>query len=242
MNRTGDSAPRYALYLAPPPEAPLWRFGSKVLGYDAATGEAMPGFAPGGYSASQWEAVVARPRLYGFHATLKAPFRLAPGVDRATLMADLSAFAARRQGFDLGPLAVACIRGESDAGFAALTEITPSVELAALERDAVMQFEPHRAPATPAEIARRQPDRLTERQRQSLTAFGYPFVGPDYRFHMTLSGMVEDAEAVADSLAEILANQLGTVRLQVDAIVLFEQPAPSAPFRIIQRASFSRPA
>lgn len=29
---------RYAVYLAPPAESALWRFGSSVLGYDAETG------------------------------------------------------------------------------------------------------------------------------------------------------------------------------------------------------------
>ncbi len=38
---------RFAIYLAPPPDTPLWRFGSEVLGYDAATGEdkTMPSIA-----------------------------------------------------------------------------------------------------------------------------------------------------------------------------------------------------
>ena len=39
---------RYAVYLAPPPESALWRFGSAVVGRDAASGEARSGFAPDG--------------------------------------------------------------------------------------------------------------------------------------------------------------------------------------------------
>ena len=33
------SSARYALYYAPAPDTPLWRFGSELIGYDAATGK-----------------------------------------------------------------------------------------------------------------------------------------------------------------------------------------------------------
>ena len=34
---------RYALYLAPPPESDLWRFGCHVIGRDASTGASREG-------------------------------------------------------------------------------------------------------------------------------------------------------------------------------------------------------
>ena len=74
------SAPiRWAVYLAPPPESALWRFGSDVIGRDAASGERNAGFALDGFDAAAWRALTSEPRRYGFHATLKAPFRLAEG-------------------------------------------------------------------------------------------------------------------------------------------------------------------
>lgn len=66
---------RYALYLAPPTESELWRFGSDVIGRDAMTGASCDGFALEGYPPASWRNMTSEPRRYGFHATLKAPFR-----------------------------------------------------------------------------------------------------------------------------------------------------------------------
>ena len=76
---------RYALYLAPPADSELWRFGSRVIGRDAASGVDISGFALEGWSAPDWRAATQEPRRYGFHATLKAPFRLAEACDEAAL-------------------------------------------------------------------------------------------------------------------------------------------------------------
>jgi 2'-5' RNA ligase len=230
------SQPRYAIYLAPPAETPLWAFGSKVLGHDAATGQDLHGFAPGGMEPAAWRRIAMRPRLYGFHATLKAPFHLAPGQTLEDLQGELSSFAAARASFDLGPLAVTAIADENGHGFAALTQTLPSAQLAELEMATVRAFEPFRAPLTAADRAARRPERLSPRQREALDRFGYPFVGPDYRFHMTLTGDVADVHDIADMLAEAVASEIGTTRLNVDALVLFEQPESGARFRIIQRA------
>jgi alpha-D-ribose 1-methylphosphonate 5-triphosphate diphosphatase len=48
---------RYALYFAPAPDSALWRFGSGILGYDAATGEEVPLVPFAGFSETgqrQW--------------------------------------------------------------------------------------------------------------------------------------------------------------------------------------------
>lgn len=235
------SKPRYAIYLAPPAGTPLWAFGSKVLGHDAATGEDVTGFAPPGIDPTVWRRITTRPRQYGFHATLKAPFHLAVGMRLEDLQGELSAFAAARTAFDLGPLAVTAIADEAGHGFTALTQTLPSASLANLENAAVHEFDRFRAPMTAADRAARRPERLSPRQREALDRFGYPFVGPDYRFHMTLTGEVADVHDLADLLADAMANEIGTARLMVDALVLFEQPQSGARFRIIQRASMQAP-
>jgi hypothetical protein len=232
------TAARYALYLAPPPDTPLWAFGSGVIGYDAATGRELHGFAPEGHQPAAWRAMTEAPRLYGFHATLKAPFRLAEGAALAALENELATFTAMRAAFDLGPLAVEAIG--SGQGFAALVPTRPSPELQDLETEAVAHFDRFRAPPTAEEIAKRRPHALTERQRASLERFGYPYVGPDFRFHMTLSGPVADAPGIADRLADAMANAIGSAHLLVEALVLFEQPAPGERFRIRRRFGFAR--
>jgi 2'-5' RNA ligase len=225
---------RYAIYLAPPPDSDLWRVGSHVLGYDAASGAELPGFAAAGFDADSWFQLTARPRAYGFHATLKAPFRLRQAETSADLRQSLAAYASTRPTFDAGPLAVTSV-GEQGHGFVALTPQRHSAELMRLEAETVASFERFRAPATAAEIAARQPDRLTQRQRDNLALWGYPFVGPDFHPHMTLTGATPQAAEIADALADIFANRVGAAHLVVGALTLFEQPGPGERFRITGR-------
>jgi 2'-5' RNA ligase len=176
-----------------------------------------------------------RPRLYGFHATLKAPFRLAPGQDEDALFAALERFCKARPAFPLGPLGIEAIASGAGAGFVAMIQVRPSPALALLEHDTVRAFDGFRAPPTEDELRRRRPESLSERQREALARFGYPHVGPDYRFHMTLSGETVDVAPLADSLAEAMANRVGSAHLDVDALVLFRQPQAGAPFRVLRR-------
>jgi 2'-5' RNA ligase len=213
---------------------PLWAFGSRVLGYDAATGRDVLGFAPPGLDPADWRRATDRPRVYGFHATLKAPFRLAAERSERDLLRELDAFRRGRSGFDLGPLGVEALPG-GDGGFVALTSKRPSTALASLEHDTVRAFGAFRSPMSEVELSRRRPESLTTRQRDSLLNHGYPFVGADYRFHMTLSGAVGDVADVADRLADCMANQIGTAHLQVDALVLYVQPDDGARFSIAER-------
>ncbi len=68
---------RYAVYLAPPCDSVLWRFGSAVVGYDADSGLDCPPPDLAGFAPEDWHVLTEEPRRYGFHGTLKAPFRLA---------------------------------------------------------------------------------------------------------------------------------------------------------------------
>lgn len=229
---------RYALYLAPPPDSELWRFGSSVIGRDAFTGEDLPGFAPEGWSAPDWRAATEEPRRYGFHATLKAPLRLADGVDAATLGAAVEALARAVAPFDLGALQAAWLPASAGRGFVALTpEATAPgrAELAALESRAVRELDPFRAPLGAAERAKRAPERLTARQREHLDRFGYPYVLDEFRLHFTLSGPVAQPDAVAQALAQDYRRRVASARFRVDALVLFEQAETDGPFRIVRR-------
>jgi 2'-5' RNA ligase len=226
---------RYAIYYAPPPDTPIWSFGSRVLGYDAerridVTGFALPGWDPGA-----WRALTERPRLYGFHATLKAPFSLDAGTEDE-LREALAQFSAGRAPFRLGPMAVtAIIEPDRTEGFVALTPTAPPPALAALERDVVIGFDRFRRPLTDTERLRRNPDRLSPRQQAHLDRYGYPFVLDEFRFHMTLTGATAQAPRIADDLADVMAGSIGTVDLTIDALCLFRQERPGAQFAIIGR-------
>lgn len=215
---------RYAIYLAPPPASPLWRFGARVVGRDAATGEQISGFAPQGYTADAWREIAAEPRRYGFHATLKAPLRLAEGRGVEAFEAAVAALAADTRAFDLGALRVSVLKPNGgDVGFVALTPASRSHALAALEARALSELDAFRAQPTEAEIARRRPERLSPRQRDYLATYGYPYVLEEFRLHFTLSGAVREPEALAERLRGEFERAVADPSFLVDALVLFEQ-------------------
>mgnify|MGYP001765239282 CR=1 FL=1 len=228
------SRPRYAVYLAPAPQTALWRLASAVIGRDAASGEAcaFPEGAP--CDAPDWAALTAEPRRYGFHATLKAPFELADGVEAAQLIAAAEAFAAGSRAFAIDDLEVALL-----GSFVALRPATANAALDRLAADCVVLFEPHRAPLTPAERARRVAGLTEARHVASVDRWGYPWVFEDFRFHMTLTGPLapERREAVRAGLAAIVEPVARPLR--VDALTLFVQEDRAAPFRVLRRLPFA---
>lgn len=228
---------RYAIYLAPPPETPLWRFGSRVIGYDATTDEDVEGFELPSIIGVTWRGLTTAPRAYGFHATLKAPFRLVEGMTLTDLQEAMDTFCGRRQAFDVGPLGVSVV-AQGDGGFVALTLQCPSAELGALEAKTVRSFDRFRAPLSNAEIARRNASALTARQKAHLSQWGYPFVMEDFRFHMTLTGWLANPADITDHLADVYAAEVGPQHLTVDALVLFEQLEPERAFRVVGRHPF----
>ena len=215
---------RAALYYAPASDDPLWRRGCAWLGRDpelavAVEQPALPGIAE----------VTADARVYGFHATLKPPMRLTQGW--AAFIADVEALADRLAPFDLPALQVADL-----SGFLALRETAPCPALHALADACVEALDPHRAPHTPAELARRRRGGLSDREEALLTRWGYPAVFETWRFHMTLTRRLSDAERPAwREAAEAHLAPASAVQHRVEDICVFTQPAPNAPFRLARR-------
>ena len=88
------AGPRFAIYFVPPAGTALYRFGAAVLGYDCYTGEDVERLRDSGLTQAEWAALTAEPRRYGFHATLKAPFRLRAELDHEDLLAEIRTLAA----------------------------------------------------------------------------------------------------------------------------------------------------
>lgn len=172
---------RYALYFVPPAGG-LAHAGAAWLGWDSATGQSVAQPEVAGLGPA-----TEAPRKYGFHATLKAPFRLAEGVTRADLTEALVQVAAHLAPVEVAGLEVAAVAGS----FLALRPEGSEADLRALCAAVVTRFEPFRAALTPEALARRRPETLTERQRDLLTAFGYPYVFEEFRFHMSLTGTLD---------------------------------------------------
>lgn len=231
------SGPRYAIYFAPAPESPLWEFGSAVLGYDAATAEPRAPLAPEGISVEDWTEITTQPRRYGFHGTLKAPFRLAEGAREDDLIEAGHAFARRRKSFELPELKVGAV-----ATFAALVPFERSQGLDALGSACVEAFEPFRAAPSAGERERRLDAPLTPRQLENLDRWGYPYVFEDFRFHMTLTGSLPEADVapVVDGLTTLYADHVGAARTRVDAATLYVEEDPAQGFRIVDRFVFGQ--
>lgn len=229
-------AARYAIYLAPPSDSALWRFGSDVIGRDA-TGARTSPFALDGFDAPAWRGMTAEPRRYGFHATIKAPFRLREGESVDTLCEATAQLAATQTPFELGPLRVSTFPARADRAFVAITPAAPSAELGRLESVVVRSLDCFRAPLTEAERARRNPERLSARQREMLENWGYPYALDEFRAHFTLTDALADFPDVAAALAREFAARVSPPRLAVDALVLFVQAEPGAEFSILRRFS-----
>lgn len=229
------SGPRYAIYLAPPVESALWRFGSAILGYDAQTGEAPAAPDLAGFDAETWHAATAEPRRYGFHGTLKAPFRLAEGRGADDLVAAAAACAAGIHPFEMPPLEVRAL-----GPFIALVPQVPAPKLADLAATCVEELDAFRAPLTSEDIARRRPERLSARQVEYLKAYGYPYVLEEFRFHMTLTGPLREADRghALNALNDVFHASGAEVPAMVSDLALYVQETPSARFRIAARFAF----
>lgn len=219
---------RYAVYFAPPGDDPLSDFGAAWLGWDARTGAPCAHPEIEGLPAPV-ASITATPQKYGFHGTLKPPFRLigAPG----DLMGAVVAIAESAAPFDAPALRLARI-----GGFLALTLCARSAPLAALAGRCVRELDAFRAPPDEAELAKRRAAGLTPQQEALLAQWGYPYVGPEFRFHMTLSGRLSETDAVRveAALAPHLAPMIDRPT-PVREICLFGEDASDGRFRIIER-------
>lgn len=193
---------RYAIYYAPR-RGPFATATAEWLGWNAATGApALQPDLPG--LPRPLADLTAAPRKYGFHGTIKAPFRLAEGVGEAALQ-EATAGLAR----GLAPARLAGLRLARLGGFLALVPEGDEAALLALGAAVVRGLDGLRAPLTAAETARRRPERLSPRQRALLEEWGYPYVLEEFRFHLTLTDDLPAADLAA--VAEVAADWFAPV-------------------------------
>jgi putative phosphonate metabolism protein len=224
-----DEFLRYALYLVP--EGALGRFGDDWLGWDMARGVALgaPGDAPAG-----WAEITAEARRYGFHATIKPPFRLMSGRAVADLQEAVAGLCATIAPFDCDGLRLASLDG-----FLALVPEGETHALDAFAARVVMDLDGFRAPAPEAEIARRRAAGLSARQEEYLLRWGYPYVLEEFRAHFTLTGRLDEGRGAM--VTGLLGTRLSPVPLRpfrVESLCLVGEQAGGG-FRVIQRYGLS---
>ncbi|MHA7876652.1 DUF1045 domain-containing protein [Roseivivax sp.] len=167
---TSSGWQRYAVYWLP--DGQLGELGASWLGWDARHARRIdpPQIkAPG-------------PKRYGFHATLKPPFHLAPDEDEVALLARLESLAGAAETVDLGTLEL------RQLGRIWTLQPSRTEGISDLAATLVRGLDPFRALPAAEELARRRGRGLSPAQEANLTTWGYPYVMEEFRPHLTLSG------------------------------------------------------
>lgn len=224
---------RYAVYYAPPP-GKLAEFGAAWLGWDLERGERVAHPTIEGLPLPI-EEITATPRKYGFHATLKPPFRLAEGRSEDELIDAVSILGTRT----FHPVMDLRLELTALGRFLALTAKGNTAQLGGLAAMCVETLDGFRAPATEAELTKRRASGLSEAQDRLLVEWGYPYVFDQFRFHMTLSGKMPKGQLPAIKAALDVALE-GVVPdpFTLDTISLVGEDADGR-FHLIHRHTLS---
>jgi phosphonate metabolism protein PhnN/1,5-bisphosphokinase (PRPP-forming) len=229
---------RYALYFSPPPDSPWWPAACRWLGRDPITGAEFSQKPIPGVSHLQLAKLTSDARRYGFHATLKAPFRLKSGFTESSLHTMAEAFCASQRPIDLVDMQVRQI-----GDFLALRPSGPHDAIHALAARCVNFFDLLRAPLSSPELARRRQSGLTARQEVLLGRWGYPYTEEEFRFHMTLTDALPSVSfatftSVRDAAEEHFSPARIAAPLTLDALTVFREDHAGAPFSVLRRFPF----
>ncbi|MDP9109271.1 MAG: phosphonate metabolism protein/1,5-bisphosphokinase (PRPP-forming) PhnN [Pseudomonadota bacterium] len=251
---------RYALYFAPAAHTAWWQAGCSWLGRDPLCGapDPMPGasaavslanssanlsanLSAASLNHAPYPSLTRSARHYGFHATLKAPFRLAPGFSVTHLFQMAQAFAAHQRALTLAQPTIGML-----GNFLALQGAVPQPGINALAMRCVRYFDLLRAPPSAEELARRRSAGLTAHQDALLQRWGYPYTDDAFRFHMTLSDRLDQLDAArAANLRIAAAAHFASAMeqpLQLDNLSVWREADSGEPFELLQRFGFGNPA
>jgi len=195
---------RYAVFVTPRP-GPLAAFGASWLGWDIASGRSVPHPDVEGVDVAL---TTEAPRKYGFHGTIKPPFRLSDDATVDALQVRLAALCATKKAVTLDGLALGKM-----GGFLALLPVGDVELLTRLASAVVQDLDIFRAPPSEAELAQRRRNGLTSAQESNLQNWGYPFVLDCFRFHMTLTGRLK-------------RSQISPVKIALSNLVVPVLPVP----------------
>lgn len=238
-------APRYAAYFAPACDSPWWQAGSHWLGRCAVRDRALAQPAVPGLAPAEVHRLTAAPRRYGWHATLRAPFALAPGADLAALSARLRKICREQQPFELPDLKVTLLddflalvpfaeggAGRANGGLAAID---------AIARACVTGLHDLAAPPTPAELQRRRAGGLSAEEDALMLRWGYPYVMECFRFHFSLTGLLHGvAPARVQALKVAAENHFAALPACVfQSVALFEENAAGADFVLVEHVALA---
>lgn len=215
---------RFAIYYAPSATSHLWERAAAWLGRDSSDGKLLNG-PLAGIDRDRLLNLTQSANRYGFHATLKAPMALVDGTGEADLRAAITAFASEHAPLDLGKPRLASLDG-----FLALL-VDDNEALQDFAAHVVERFDIFRAPMTAKDRAARAGRHLSARQTELLDAYGYPYVFDEFRFHMTLTDRLVDADrAEIMQAAKTWFNPVLEEPLLLDRLALYHEPDTGKPF------------
>jgi hypothetical protein len=218
---------RYALYFCPEAGSALERAASSWLGRSVFEKRAKAQPPADGLDLALH---TSAPRRYGFHATIVAPFELAPHTSLSKLCQLVEGFCKTQEPFDLPLLNLRRLNS-----FLALTPENTPFKANALAANLVRTVKPLQAELSLEDIKRRLKSGLSQRQRQNLEDWNYPHVFEDYQLHFTLTNALDDDEAEAIiPLAQSHFRKALQQPLKVNQIALFVEHERGAAFHIEQ--------
>ena len=220
---------RFAIYYAPAVTDLLWERAAVWLGRDPASGVSYDG-AVAGIDRARLLNLTQSAGRYGFHATLKPPMALAEGQSEETLRAAMRQASVELPSVPLGKLRIASL----DGFLALMPEAADNAQLQDFAANIVERFDPFRAPLKPRDRAERAARGLSPRQEELLDAYGYPYVFDQFRFHMTLTDRLSDAEH--DEVLQAAQTWFGPILndpVTLDRLTLFHETENKLPFNRI---------
>jgi len=226
-----DRPYRAAIYFAPPPGSAAWQAGSRWLGRDAATNAPLPQPRIDGMEACTLAQLTAEPRRYGWHATLKPPFRLRQGLSLDAL--DSAVYALCRE---WRPVPLPALRVARLGHFLALRPEGDTAPVNALATACVQRLHALAQPLNDAELARRRRAGLSPHQDELLRAWGYPWVLDEFRFHCSLTGDLRGTdEAQVQSIERAAQEAFDQLPAQpITSLAVFIEREPGADFVLHQ--------
>ena len=215
---------RYAIYYIP--DLPLFQIGSDWLGWNSITGQDT-------LLSADHHRITDRPRKYGFHATVKPPFSLASNSTLCELQNAFHAFCATVSPATGGTLKISRL-----GRFLAMTQDVQSNEVTELAASTVSHFDKFRAPQSDQDIEKRRQRRLTPEQDALMLRWGYPYVMQEFKFHMTLTGPLQNDEidTIKHDANTRFQEFLGQP-LKIASLALLGEDSDSGRFHVINKLS-----
>jgi hypothetical protein len=215
---------RYAIYYIP--DLPLFQIGSDWLGWNSLTGQETT-------LSANHHRITDRPRKYGFHATMKPPFSLASNSTQGELQDAFQAFCATVSPATGGTLKISRL-----GRFLAMTQDVQSNDVTDLAASTVSHFDKFRAPLSDNDIQKRRQRRLTPEQDALMLRWGYPYVMQEFKFHMTLTGPLQNDEIVSiEQLANTRLQEFIGQSLNIASLALLGEDRDSGRFHVIEKLS-----